>query len=173
MPDLPETGVPDPGPGLAADRPAFDSEEWRRERNARLFEWFKGNESAFEFFIMVSDLTETWDDLIDGDPVAADRVHRAFWTLLWSLPMNEFYKTHSSFFWPMLLQAANAYQDSIVLEGGNASDQAHAYTLRLLALQLIPMIALIIGGPDHMRNVSLESWRFFTEQDPIEGWKKW
>jgi hypothetical protein len=149
---------------------AHDSPDWRQERNAKLLEWF-GNQSAVDFYVAVSAVCELWDDLTDKDKdISQADVDQAFWHALVTLPNNEFFNTHKSFFVPLILQGINAYKDSVELERGGAEDRAYALTLRYLGLQLAPMIVTVLRGHDAARAMSVDFWRWATKHDNPMEW---
>lgn len=148
-----------------------DSMNWRQVRDSKLLEWFDGDASAVEFVIALSSLAELWDDLIDKDKEPRD-INQTFWNAMVVLPCNEFFNAHKTFLMPLIVQSINAFQDSVELEKGDVSDRAYALTLRNLALQLVPMVVFLKKGFSASRQVSLESWRFFTQHDDAMSWIK-
>jgi hypothetical protein len=149
----------------------FDSTEWREVRNAKLLEWFDGNQSAVDFLVAVSALSELWDDLTDKDKeINQETIDNVFWHALVTLPTNEFFNQYKSFFIPLIIQGINAWKDSLEFEKGTEEQRAYALTLRLLGLQLIPMIVTILRGPAAARKMSVESWKFATAHDNPISW---
>jgi hypothetical protein len=150
-----------------------DSVEWRVLRDSKLLEWFDGDQSAVDFIIAISSISELWDDLTDKDktPTQED-INQTFWNALVTLPCNDFFNTHKTFLMPLILQSINAWHDSVELEAGTENDRAYALTLRLLALQIAPMIVFIKKGFAESRKVSVEMWRYFTAHDDAMKWIK-
>lgn len=150
-----------------------DSVEWRVLRDSKLLEWFDGDQSAVDFIIAISSISELWDDLTDKDktPTQED-INQTFWNALVTLPCNDFFNTHKTFLMPLILQSINAWHDSVELEVGTENDRAYALTLRLLALQIAPMIVFIKKGFAESRKVSVEMWRYFTAHDDAMKWIK-
>lgn len=63
------------------------SKEWIEERNKKLLQWFNGDVEAVEFLLLLSDITELWDDLIDRDvPIHDERIHSVFTKIFLVLP---------------------------------------------------------------------------------------
>lgn len=150
-----------------------DSNEWRALRNTKLLEWFDGDQSAVEFIIALSSIAELWDDLIDKDKeLTPEEINQVFWNALVTLPCNEFFNTHKAFLMPLILQGINAWHDSVELEAGPENDRAYALTLRLLTLQLAPMIVFLKKGFAESRKVSVDMWRYFTAHDDAMKWIK-
>jgi len=148
------------------------SREWTEERNQKLLEWFKGDRQALEFLLLLSDITETWDDLIDRDrPVSEEEIHGAFMKALLILPMHPFYMKHFSYLFPIMNQAVNSWLDAndLVRRGNNG--KRYAFVLRNMDIQIAQAIAYLVGGWEHMRQVSAEMWDYFgVKQDDYEEW---
>lgn len=154
-----------------ADVNDFDTPQWREERNARLLEWFGGNQSAVDFMVAVSSLCELWDDLDDKDrEIPQADSDAAMWNALVALPTNEFFNQHKSFFMPLIIAGINAYKDSRDMEKGDSNDRAYALTLRLLGLQLPAMIVTVLRGPEAARKMSVDCWRWSTSHDSALNW---
>jgi hypothetical protein len=150
-----------------------DSVEWRVLRDSKLLEWFDGDQSAVDFIIAISSISELWDDLTDKDKTSTqEEINQVFWNALVTLPCNDFFNTHKTFLMPLILQSINAWHDSVELEAGTENDRAYALTLRLLALQIAPMIVFIKKGFAESRKVSVEMWRYFTAHDDAMKWIK-
>lgn len=149
----------------------FDSPSWRTLRDAKLLEWFGGNQSAVDFVVAISSIAELWDDLTDRDQeISQEAIDSAMWHMLVTLPSNDFFNQHKSFFMPLIIQSIHAWKDSLELEKGTPDDRAYALTLRILALQITPMVVTILRGPQAARQMSIESWRFFTAHDNAINW---
>jgi hypothetical protein len=148
-----------------------DSQDWREIRNAKLLEWFGGNQRAVDFLVALSSIAELWDDLVDKDKQPSRKeIDAVFWNALVTLPTNEFFNQNRAFLMPLVIQSINAWQDSVELESGNANDRAYALTLRIISLQIAPMIVLLLRGQEAMRDVSTEMWRYFTSHDDAIKW---
>ena len=148
-----------------------DTENWRRLRNIKLLEWFGGNQSAVDFLVALSSIAELWDDLVDKDKQPSRKeIDAVFWNALVTLPTNEFFNANRSFLMPLVIQSINAWQDSVELENGNTNDRAYALTLRIISLQIAPMIVLLLRGKEAMRDLSTDMWRYFTSHDDAIKW---
>jgi len=148
-----------------------DTADWREIRNAKLLEWFGGNQSAVDFLVALSSIAELWDDLVDKDKeLSRKEIDSVFWNALVTLPTNEFFSANKAFLMPLVIQSINAWQDSVELERGNTNDRAYALTLRIISLQIAPMIVLLLRGQEAMRDLSTEMWRYFTSHDDAIKW---
>lgn len=150
----------------------WGSEDWKEARDAQLLAWFGGNRHAFDFMMTLSDITELWDDLVDGDKqLTKGRIDDAFFKALVTLPTNPFFEAHKSYLVPLIIMAINSWQDANTLEHGGRNERALAYTLRQMDLQIVQAIVYITQGYDKMREVSGEIWKMFAaEQDDILTW---
>jgi hypothetical protein len=149
----------------------YDSPEWRQARDAKLLEWFGGNQSAVNFLVILSSIAELWDDLIDGDKLPPkEEIDKIFWGALVELPTNEFFQQNKAFFMPLIIQAITAWRDSTALEKEGERGRAYALTLRDTHLLMAPMIVLLLRGEAAAREVSLEMWKYFTANDDPLAW---
>jgi hypothetical protein len=160
--------------GMASDAVSepWDSEPWRVKRDHLLLEWFGGNASAVELMHALSQITELWDDLVDQDKtIPVDQINKAFLTALVTLPCNAFYREHTAYLTPLIIQAINSWQDANVLEHGDRNERALAYTLRNIDIQLVQAIVFITQGYEKMRELSPQIWIMFAaEQDDVLAW---
>ena len=148
-----------------------DSQDWRELRNAKLLEWVGGNQRSVDFLVALSSIAELWDDLVDKDKQPSRKeIDAVFWNALVTLPTNEFFNANRAFLMPLVIQSINAWQDSVELENGNTNDRAYALTLRIISLQIAPMIVLLLRGQEAMRDVSTDMWRYFTSHDDAIKW---
>ncbi len=121
--------------------------------------------------VALSGIAELWDDLVDKDKEPSRKdIDIVFWNALVTLPTNEFFNQNKTFLMPLVVQSINAWQDSVELENGNTNDRAYALTLRIISLQIAPMIVLLLRGKEAMRDVSTEMWRYFTSHDDAIKW---
>lgn len=146
--------------------PEFDTPKWHTLRDELLERWLLGNSDAVDCFLAIGRLAEVWDDLIDGDkPVPDDAIHGAFITALFDLPSNPFYNEHQAHLRPLMMAGINAWLDANALQHEPSPwADVWAYALRDWYMELFAAIALIVGGFDHMRAVSLEARRFFQAE---------
>lgn len=144
----------------------WDSPAWRELRDANILRWCCGNHAAVQFVLDLNAVVETWDDLIDGDqPVSADAINAAFMRAMVGLPGNPFFQAHASALMPTVAVAINAWLDANVFEkSGDAHERMWAFFLRNLGMEVFIQVALLTGGPEHMRAVSVEMRRFFTHE---------
>jgi len=150
----------------------WNSPEWREHRDAKLLEWFGGDQDAMAFLMHISNITELWDDLVDKDrEIPESEINRAMMAALIYLPCNPFYTKHAAYLTPLMISSINSWQDANTLSGGTRSQRALAYTLRNMDIQIIQAIIFITQGFDRLRELSPDIWTFFgADQDDIDSW---
>lgn len=146
-------------------------EEYQRER-AELERWLKGNKDAIAFIEALATISQTWDDLIDRDwPVPDEEINRAFQVCLIDLPRNYFYTKHFAELQPLVEQAILDWLDANKLERGSDHDKMLAYVFRDTMANILIRCALLVGGWDWAREVSLEIRRSIYDE-PLSDYLK-
>ena len=89
------------------------TDEWHVQNKANTIRWMQGNKDAIQFIYAFFDAVELWDDLIDKD-VAIDDAHinQAFGNLMFSLPANDFFIAHRTYFLPLIMMGINGFHDA-------------------------------------------------------------
>lgn len=143
----------------------WDSAAWRTARDENLRRWLLGDEAAVQCLVMLSNIAETWDDVVDKEEVDASEVNTAFVQALVLLQGNPFYCKHQYMLMGVVVASINAWLDSIQLEkGATEAERMAAFYLRNFAQELLPLSAFLLGGWEHMRAVSAEARKFFTHE---------
>lgn len=127
----------------------FYDEVWQQFAQA-----FKGDMSALGLLQQLTELTNTWDDIIDNDfgEVSQERINRAFWIALIEFPENQFYAKHYSRLAPIIRVgvqnwlASNEYEKT---KDQQLLDIAHVarYSIGDVVIEML----LIIGGYEWAR----------------------
>lgn len=138
---------------------------------ATLLRWFKGDQEAVRFLLMVYQVMHTWDDFVDKDPLTEKEVNESFAIALIGMNRNQFYKAFNSDIQPVILFILNQWLESNDLEK-NEDGRNMAYVLRALCAGLVPHMAYIIGGWEHMREVSKEVWEIMKKLESLEEYKE-
>lgn len=116
--------------------------------------WFKGNQGAVEFATILRSITDTWDDLIDKDPVTDELINGAFFDALIGLTKNPFYLEHIVELSLLLEVAIRDWFDSnALIESGQLEA---AYTLRCSLSTVFTQCAVITGGRDWAQLMSTD-----------------
>lgn len=155
-----------------AGTPAFDSAEWRRERDARLAEWI-ADPAAIAFIIQVFDFAEVIDDLWDGDkPVTREDITRILFVMLTEFPLNPFFDRFKHQLVPIMVTGINAWLDANTLERGSDNDRVFAYVLRDWYAEMIAFVIYLARGRDYMRAVSMDVRAFFTHHETLDQYRE-
>ena len=127
----------------------------------------QGNDEAVLFCNTLFEISQTLDDLIDGDKtVPQDKVISAFWKALVELPAIPFYRRHESYLRPLIASSLQDWRDSVVLE---RSDSAHlksiAFVLRDQLTGVVIQCAYLTGGEQWMTQVGAQVRAHFHEDE--------
>lgn len=108
----------------------------------------RGNQGAVQFCRQLFQVSQTLDDLIDGDkPMTGDQVISAFWKSLIEIPANPFYREHEPYLRPLMAMALQDWRDSVVLER-SSSEHNHtlAFVIRDQLTGVVTQCAYLVGG---------------------------
>lgn len=138
-----------------------------------LHEVLLGRKDAVEFCQLIFRISQTWDDLIDGDRrVAPEDINRAFWMAIVEVPANPFYRRHFAYLHPLLAGYITDWLDANELQ---LTDGDHgrniAFVLRDSVGALVSQAAYLIGGYEYLRKVSPDIRRHIFE-DSLGEYKK-
>lgn len=147
------------------------SPDWHIQNQANKSRWFMGNRDAVDFVNALFDAVELWDDLIDKDvDVQPEHINRVFLSLMFALPANRWFTQHKEYYLPLIMTAINGFHDANVMV---YSDKKHirnlAFHVRNFGIELHIATAFLIGGYQHMRDVSQEIREFFA----FETFEQW
>jgi hypothetical protein len=120
----------------------------------------KNAESMLRSFAFIA---RTIDDHVDGDAPAD--VVSAFAEATIMLQMNPFYIKHSSAVTAIWAAAFNAWIDSNDWMESGGLRRRHAMVIRDYINEMCQVVALIVGGWHHMRNVSLNVRELFLKDE--------
>lgn len=148
------------------------SEEWQIQNQQNKQRWFLGNTQAIAFVNQLFFAVELWDDLIDKDvEITPERINTVFASLMFGLPSNDWFIQHRGYYLPLIMEAINGFHDSNAMR---SADKLHlrnlAFHIRNLGVEIHIATALLVGGYDHMRNVSREI-REFLAFESFEQWE--
>ncbi len=122
-----------------------------------LYQVLKGEQNAVNLCITLGSISQTWDDLVDGDNhVPAEAINNMMWNALVAIPSNPFYRAHEPQLAPIVQMAISDWLDSNVLSEGSPHDKTLAYVLRDRLSSVVVQCALIIGGHAWMQQVGPE-----------------
>lgn len=131
----------------------------------------QGHPEAVAFVEAAARISQTWDDLVDGDAaVASDRVNEAFWEAM-TLPENLFYAQHYHRLQPVMQTAMADWMAANTLERNSDHGRNLAFVLRDNLAALITQCALLIGGYEWMRQVA-PAVRWHVHEEPLATYKE-
>ncbi|WP_043767472.1 hypothetical protein [Algiphilus aromaticivorans] len=120
---------------------------------------------------MLGNISQTWDDLIDGDAVTAERVHNAFTDALLRLPALPFWQEHYAELQPLIRQAvidwhtANTFErEASQSDKPNEHELMLGFVLRDSLIALTTHCAYLVGGHEHAISVAPEIRRYFHDE---------
>ncbi|MDY7116611.1 hypothetical protein RAN53_09635 [Halomonas sp. SSL-5] len=143
----------------------------RQDEHAFLQQALRQDAGAVAFCETLFRISQTLDDLIDGDkPVTGDVVVSAFWQALIELPGNPFYRQHEPYLRPLMAGALQDWRDSVALErSGSQHERTLAFVLRDQLTSVVVQCAYLIGGEAWMRQAGPAIRRHFHE-DSLEDY---
>jgi len=131
--------------------------------------FYKGNESAISLSMMLVDVSQVWDDIIDGDPVTSDNVNRVFRYLIYDIPLNPVYRLIPSM--PdHLLNIYLKWRDATAMEAEEKPDLEKTYMLRAGLYDIFSLIAYHLCGDDWAKQIGPEVRKLYGETlDDLKG----
>ena len=129
------------------------------------FNWlYKGNQQAVMLAVTLFDISQTWDDLVDGDDVEPDAVNRCFVNCLVVLPQNPIV-------WQMpelphhIYNVFLRWRDATNIENNSPSDidLDKCYMLRAGIYDIFVLIAAKLYGDDYAKEVGPSVRKFYGE----------
>lgn len=132
-----------------------------------LLHWaLDGHAEAIEFVDLLGSISQTWDDLIDGDcDVSPDAINGMMWRALVELPNNPFYARHFSRLNTLVQQVIIDWHSANVLEAGDTADKRVSFILRDSLAGVIVHCAYLIGGYEWANQVAPVVRRYIHDED--------
>jgi hypothetical protein len=130
-----------------------------------LHEILMGNHEAVRLCQLFARVSQVLDDLIDKDkPVPDEVIVKSYWDCLIEVPSNTFYQQNFGNLQPIVRQVLIDWLDATALEKGGDHEKNIAFVLRSSLESIVIQSALILGGYEWVRKVSLKVREFvFTE----------
>lgn len=138
-----------------------------------ILSWLCGNEFATDFYNSLWTVGQAWDDLIDKDkPMTNEAIHNAFIQALVLSRDNPFYKSYADKLDVVVTLAINDWLDSVRWEDEkNEAGLELGYSLRLSMTNILIYSSLLLGGWDHMRQVSIEVRQMLLDTEDLNEYK--
>ncbi len=151
----------------------MSEEDQLKKLRVKFNEYMLNNEDAVRFLESIYFVSHVWDDLIDRDKdVDNSLINKCFFIAFFELNKNPFYRKHQDYLVDIMNVFINQWLDSNELEKGDENAQIQAYVLRDTMLGLICHCAYLIGGFEHMRNVSHDLSKMTKKYQTFDEYKK-
>lgn len=130
-----------------------------------------GNEDAFDYLMLMSNVFRIWDDLWDQDrEVNKFQADEVFRKLTFDLSRNKFFEANRQALEAFVFVAWNAWQDSNEWQGDeNKLKGLWAWFGRDYCNEIDVLVAWLVGGVDHARKVSLKTRELYLKQLASRG----
>jgi hypothetical protein len=133
-----------------------------------LVHWaLKGNSEAIEFYGLLAGISQTWDDLIDGDGVeiTPEVVNAMMWDALVELPNNPFYARHFPRLNTLVQQTILDWLAANELEAGGTADKRVSFILRDSLAGVLVHCAYLTGGYEWANEIAPAVRRYIHDED--------
>lgn len=135
--------------------------------------WLKGDEDAIQFCEAVFRASQILDDLVDRDrPVPPRAVEDMAMIMFSVIPRNPFYRKYQPELQSYLETALMYWIDANRLETQGEAGRRLAFVFRDIIGGLANKCALLVGGPDWWREVSLDIHRRGSHDEPYEEYAR-
>ena len=134
-----------------------------------LWEAAQKNKDAFEYMGIWIQAARLIDDLFDEiECWKSENTYELAQLLLVDLPSNSFFHMHKLALLPLHVTVLNAWRDSNDWKNsGDAPRKLHALVMCEQISEIMILVAYLIGGHKHMRNVSLKVRELFLKEETI------
>ena len=131
----------------------------------------RGNVPAIEFCQLIGRISQTWDDLVDGDkPVDAQAINRMMFAALIELPENTFYQQHAFTLVPIIRSHIADWMAANALEYQGIEAQRIAFVIRDNVGAIVTQCAYLIGGYEWMCEVNV-AVRRHVHDEPFDEYR--
>jgi hypothetical protein len=139
------------------------------DERAYLLEVLKGNEAAADYCLGLAEVSQAWDDVVDGDKeLTALRLHQAFMQAVVTLPANPFYRQHQAALQPLVESAVFDWCAANRLEKGSEHDKSLAFVLRDNLVSVVVYCAYLVGGQQWAVEKGAEIRQFFHDETLVD-----
>ena len=130
--------------------------------NDHRLEWFGGNQEALFMVDLMTDILQTWDDVVDKDKeVTENDINRAFSNALIYLPMNSFYRQIQYHVIPMWITVVSSFETANKFERDKDEHGIElAYLLRCSIGQIIAYAMYVCIGSENCKKSLPEMWKW-------------
>jgi hypothetical protein len=124
--------------------------------------WFRGDEQAVHFGLLLWEAAQQWDDLEDEG--RCDHNALLAW-LAFDKEYHPFFAAHAHLLRPAMMVMTLSWEAANTLERGG--DVPLAYVLRAGIYQVWHLMAWITGGHAHAAAIGPEIWRFYGAHETL------
>ena len=125
----------------------------------------KGNAIAAVYLGMISRCLRVIDDIYDQDhEVSREKLLEVMEYLFINIPANPFFIEHRERLFSQHISMWNSWMAANYLADGDETDKLYSHVLRDACNELLPIVAMLIGGPVHMRTISADIRTLFKKQ---------
>lgn len=103
--------------------------------------------AAVEWLIMLWQVSQTFDDVADGDAVPRSELDACLWNVLVAMPQNAFFAAAAPVLLPVMASAILKWQASDFAERHGAAD-ARSFVWRAGYYDVILMAVQLVHGPE-------------------------
>ena len=126
---------------------------------------FQGNKNAVDMILILGEISQVWDDLIDGDDCSAEDINKAFSYALVHLPRNPFYEQYFLEIQPLIEQSIMNWVHATEIEKTKNADLYHlSFVLRDSLTDLILRCAMLIGGGQWANDNAIQVRSLFYDE---------
>ena len=119
--------------------------------------------AAVAWLLDLWNVTQTFDDLIDGDPVTRDQLDALIYASLVDLPANPFYMAHASQLSPLLASAVLRWKASDTAERSRVADEK-SFMWRAAYYDIVLMVVMLCHGPKAAMQVADKVMALYGEK---------
>lgn len=122
------------------------------------------NTDAYDFLYRMANIYRVWDDLWDKDKeVSKEQADDVISDLAFELSRNKFYKENQAALEAFIFVSWNAWSDANIWKGhDNKMKALCAWFVRDYCCEITALVAWLVGGKEHARNLSLTIREFFV-----------
>jgi len=125
-----------------------------------------GDENAQRYLMDLASCARVMDDIVDEDhSVSRETKYSLYFKLLFSIPNNPFYRQHQDTLKSAEVTALNAWIDANELENRpDMTSKIYAHVIRDYINEICPIVAMLTGGFNKMRECSLSIRDIFKKE---------
>lgn len=108
------------------------------------------------------EVTQTFDDLVDGDPVDREALDRLIWTSLIEIPCNPWFVHNRGIILPVLMTAIMKWQASDRAERDNSADE-RSFVWRAAYYDVVMAAVMLVHGAEQATKIAHHVMHLYGE----------